>query len=103
MSIGNYEAYELGLILNIPINDKVSSRWNFRKLAHQGYYDNLYTEQDSGQLDIAAASARFLIEATENTEIYIVTDYYYDRGDTAPVSYSGNPLVQGVFLILELV
>ena len=65
MSIGNYEAYELGLILNIPINDKVSSRWNFRKLAHQGYYDNLYTEKDSGQLDIAAASARFLIEASE--------------------------------------
>ena len=95
VSIGNYEAYELGLILNIPINDKVSSRWNFRKLAHQGYYDNLYTEQDSGQLDIAAASARFLIEATENTEIYIVTDYYYDRGDTAPVSYSGNPFGAG--------
>ena len=37
VSIGNYEAYELGLILNIPINDKVSSRWNFRKLAPVSY------------------------------------------------------------------
>ena len=95
ISAGNYEAYELGIILNIPITENVSSRWNFRKLAHQGYYDNLATGQDSGQLDIAAASARFLIDANENTEIYIVTDWYYDRGDTAPVAYSGNPFGPG--------
>ena len=95
ISAGNYEAYELGVILNIPITEKVSSRWNFRKLAHQGYYDNLATGEDSGQLDIAAASARFLIDANENTEVYIVTDWYYDRGDTAPVAYSGNPFGPG--------
>ena len=95
ISAGNYDAYEMGIILNIPISDKVSSRWNFRKLAHAGYYDNLATGTDSGQLDIAAASARFLIDAGENTEVYIVTDWYYDRGDTAPVAYSGNPFGPG--------
>jgi iron complex outermembrane receptor protein len=95
VSAGNYDAYEMGLILNIPISDKVSSRFNIRKLEHQGYYTNLHTGNDSGRLDIASISARFLITPNEDTEIYFIADGFYDRGDTAPVSYSGNPYGPG--------
>ena len=95
ISMGDYDHHEVGIILNIPFSDKVTSRWNFRKLGHEGYYSNLFTGEDSGTLDVAAASARFLIDVGEDTEIYIVGDWYYDRGDTAPVSYSGNPFGSG--------
>ena len=95
ISIGDYDHHEFGIIMNIPLSENVSSRWNFRKLGHEGYYTNLHTGEDSGALDIAAASARFLIEPNEITSMYIVADWYYDRGDTAPVSYSGNPFGSG--------
>ena len=95
ISAGNYDAYEMGIILNIPISDKVSSRFNIRKLEHEGYYYNRATEDDSGRLDIASISARFLITPDEDTEIYFIADAFYDRGDTAPVSYSGNPYGPG--------
>ena len=95
ISIGDYDHHEFGIIMNIPLSENVSSRWNFRKLGHEGYYNNLFTGEDSGALDIAAASARFLIEPNEITSMYIVADWYYDRGDTAPVSYSGNPFGSG--------
>ena len=95
ISIGDYDQHEFGIIMNIPLSENVSSRWNFRKLGHEGYYNNLFTGEDSGALDIAAASARFLIEPNEITSMYIVADWYYDRGDTAPVSYSGNPFGSG--------
>ena len=32
ISMGDYDHHEVGLILNIPLSDKVTSRWNFRKL-----------------------------------------------------------------------
>lgn len=95
ISAGNFDAYEMGIILNIPISDKVSSRWNIRKLEHEGYYYNRATEADSGRLDLASISARFLITPDEDTEIYLIADAFYDRGDTAPVSYSGNPYGPG--------
>ena len=95
ISIGDYDHHEFGIIMNIPLSENISSRWNFRKLGHEGYYNNLHTGEDSGALDIAAASARFLIEPNEITSMYIVADWYYDRGDTAPVSYSGNPFGSG--------
>ena len=95
ISIGDYDHHEFGIIMNIPLSENVSSRWNFRKLGHEGYYNNFFTGEDSGALDIADVSARFLIEPNEITSMYIVADWYYDRGDTAPVSYSGNPFGSG--------
>ncbi|MFL2824550.1 MAG: TonB-dependent receptor plug domain-containing protein [Alphaproteobacteria bacterium] len=41
ISIGDYDHHEFGIIMNIPLSENVSSRWNFRKLGHEGYYNNL--------------------------------------------------------------
>jgi iron complex outermembrane receptor protein len=91
---GNYSAYRLRGIVNVPVSDTFALRFAALTDQHDGYYDNKLDGKEYGERDanVGRASARW--QPTDNLDWVVRIDYAEMGGDgllPAEVSTHNSP------------
>ena len=70
--------------INVPINDKLSSRFALTSRNRDGYVDRVFDGQDLGDDSVLAGRAALLWNPTDTLELYFTGDYTRERENGSP-------------------
>jgi iron complex outermembrane receptor protein len=101
--IGNYDALGLDAFVNVPVGENAAFRFSGSRQRHDGYYSD-----GTGDQDVWAGRAQFLIEPTETLSVRIAGDYtslgglgpgasYIGQLQTLPPNFGGTDTPAGTF------
>ena len=87
--LGNLNAKQLTVSLNIPINDKLATKFSFNKQTRDGYVSNLFTGNDNiNEQDATSYRAQVRYDMSDNFQANLSIDgMKSDR-----TSYTGEPI-----------
>lgn len=89
VELGNLNAKQLTVSLNLPINDKVATKFSFNKQTRDGYVSNIFTENSNiNEQDASSYRAQVRYDISENFKANLSLDgMKSDR-----TSYTGEPI-----------
>jgi len=86
VEVGNYNSRQLSASINVPLTDKLLSKFAINKQQRDGLVKNLFTGNDINEQDATAYRAQFQYAAADNVEIALS----FDGMSTERLSYTGD-------------
>jgi iron complex outermembrane receptor protein len=86
VELGNWDARQYSAAINVPLSDKLRSKFSFSKQTRDGWVKNLVTGNDVNEQDALAYRAQFLFLATDNFSVNLAIDGM----ETERKSYTGD-------------
>lgn len=86
IDVGNYGSRQLSASINLPITDKLLSKFAINKQQRDGVIKNVATGSDTNEQDALAYRAQFLYAAAENIQVALS----FDGMSTDRLSYTGD-------------
>ncbi|NJO32258.1 MAG: TonB-dependent receptor [Rhodospirillales bacterium] len=84
LGYGNYDAFEGGLVVNVPITDQAAFRLSYQHREHGGYRDSNApggAGQELDDLNQDYVRAQFRLDASPNWDILLSADYTNDENN----------------------
>ena len=84
LTIGNYDLLKYRTSVNIPVNEKVATRFSFSSTKRDGFSDNIVTGQDLDDLNNISLRSDWAIEISDSSSLRIFAQYF-DIDSSSPV------------------
>lgn len=72
---GDYDAYEVGAMYNLPISDTIAARVAIKYADRDGYGENIYDGKDFGARDDLVARGKINFDFSEQLSLLVTADY----------------------------